>query len=179
MSRMKHVMILSALTVSVSGCANVTNFTDVLGGGTSEEELAAPADPFVQEAPVIEETALAPATAAPPPPPAAQTAEALDTTTPEQRAAATVVPESVSQSLGTTVVSLGSPTKPGLWLRTPLVSEPTQGRVTNPETGQSSLVSLLPLEGPSTAGSRMSLAALRLIGASLTALTEVEVSLEG
>lgn len=176
---MKHVMILSALAVSLSGCAGFTGFTDGIGPGSSQEDIAAPADPFVQDAPLVEETALAPATAAPPPPPAAQTAEALDTTTPEQRAAATAAPEVISQSLGTTVVSLGSPTKPGLWLRTPLVSEPAQGRVTNPETGQSSLVSLLPLEGPSTAGSRMSLPALRLIGASLTALTEVEVALEG
>jgi len=38
---------------------------------------------------------------------------------------------------------------------------------------------LIPIDGPDTAGSRMSLAALRLIGASLTDLTEVEVSLAG
>lgn len=176
---MKHVMILSAVCVLMPGCAAVTDFTSGLGGSSAEQELAPPADPFVQEAPVVEETALAPATAAPPPPPSAQTAEALDTTTPEQREAATAAPVVETQSLGTTVVSLGSPTKPGLWLRTPLVSEPAQGRVTNLATGESSLVSLLPLEGPSTAGSRMSLPALRLIGASLTALTEVEVALEG
>jgi hypothetical protein len=66
-----------------------------------------------------------------------------------------------------------------LWLKTPLVSSEQQGRVTNPANGKSSLVTLIPIDGPATAGSRMSLAALRLIEASLTDLTEVEVALEG
>ena len=43
-----------------------------------------------------------------------------------------------------------------------------QGRVTNPANGKSSLVTLIPLDGPATAGSRMSLAAMRLIDLSLT-----------
>jgi hypothetical protein len=38
---------------------------------------------------------------------------------------------------------------------------------------------LIPIDGPATAGSRMSLSALRLIGASLTDLTSVEVSTSG
>lgn len=80
--------------------------------------------------------------------------------------------------MGKTVASLGSPTEPGLWLKTPLVQTEAQGRVTNPANGKSSLVTLIPIDGPNTAGSRMSLAALRLIGASLTDLTEVEVALE-
>ena len=64
-------------------------------------------------------------------------------------------------------------------MKTPLVSTEQQGRVTNPANGKSSLVTLIPIDGPNTAGSRMSLAALRLIEASLTDLTEVEVALEG
>ena len=77
------------------------------------------------------------------------------------------------------MVSLGSATEPGLWLKTPLVDAQQPGRVTNPATGKSAAVTLIPLEGPATAGSRMSLPALRLIGASLTDLTTVEVSTEG
>lgn len=77
------------------------------------------------------------------------------------------------------MVSLGSAAEPGLWLKTPLVKSEQPGRVTNPATGKSAAVTLIPLEGPSTAGSRMSLPALRLIGASLTDLTTVEVSAEG
>jgi hypothetical protein len=122
---------------------------------------------------------LSPATAAPPPSPAARTAEALDTTTAEQRAAATAKPTVPSTSLGTTVVSLGSPTEPGLWLKTPLVDTETEGRVTNTQNGKSAVVTLIPIEGANTAGSRMSLAALRLIEASLTDLTKVEVALNG
>ncbi|EEB85343.1 conserved hypothetical protein [Roseobacter sp. GAI101] len=133
----------------------------------------------VPEATDVKETELAPVVTAPPPPPAARTAEALDTTTPEQRAAAAQPAEQGAQSLGTTVASLGSATEPGLWMKTPLVKSEIQGRVVNPATGKSSTVRLIPLDGPKTAGSRMSLSALRLIGASLTDLTPVEVSTGG
>ena len=109
----------------------------------------------------------------------ANTAESLDTTTAEERAAATQAPASSGASLGETVASLGSATEPGLWLKTPLVKKEMPGRVTNPATGKSAAVTLIPIEGPPTAGSRMSLPAMRLIGASLTDLTTVEVSAEG
>ena len=108
-----------------------------------------------------------------------QTVAALDTTTAAEREAATRAPASAGAALGSTVVSLGSATEPGLWLKTPLVDAEQPGRVTNPATGKSAAVTLIPLEGPATAGSRMSLPALRLIGASLTDLTTVEVSTEG
>lgn len=167
---MKRFVMAGVVLGGVSGC-----------GGFDQlfPNRAAPADPFTQSPaePAPAEATLAPETAAPPPPPAATTAEALDTTTPEQRAAATAAPSAPTSALGTTVVSLGSPTEPGLWLKTPLVDAERQGRVTNPANGKSSLVTLIPLDGPPTAGSRMSLAALRLIEASLTDLTEVEVAL--
>lgn len=120
-------------------------------------------------------------TAAPPPPPAARTQETLDTTSTAQRAraAAPAAPEATSKGLGTTIVSLGSPTEPGFWLKTPLVKTETTGRVTNRATGKSSAVTLIPIEGDASGASRLSLPAMRLIGASLTDLTEVEVSLEG
>jgi len=118
-------------------------------------------------------------TSAPPPPTAAKTQESLDTTTAAQRAqaAAPVTPVAESKALGTTIASLGSPTEPGFWLKTPLVKTETAGRVTNKANGKSSAVTLIPIDGPSTGGSRMSLPAMRLIGASLTELTEVEVTL--
>lgn len=164
---------------SLSACATVTGITERIGLNRGSAETAAPSDPFVQNAPAVGESTLPPATTAPPPSATAATADALDTTTPEQRAAATAAPAAPTASLGTTVVSLGSPTEPGLWLKTPLVKTESQGRVTNPATGKSSIVTLIPLDGPQTAGSRMSLAALRLIEASLTDLTEVTVALEG
>ncbi len=169
---MKRFVITGVILGVLSGCSGLDQLFP---------NRAAPADPFTQAPaePAAPEATLAPETAAPPPPPAASTAEALDTTTPEQRAAATAAPTAPTAALGTTIVSLGSPTEPGLWLKTPLVEAEAQGRVTNPANGKSSLVTLIPLDGPATAGSRMSLAALRLIEASLTDLTEVEVALEG
>ncbi|KIN64661.1 hypothetical protein Z946_3553 [Sulfitobacter noctilucicola] len=173
---MKQVVWASGLGLLLSGCANVGDFfrPDAPAEVTTAAQTV-PAAPEVEAAP------LAPATAAPPPPPAARTAEALDTTTPEQRAAAAApaAADTPKKTLGKTVVSLGSPTEPGLWLKTPLVTAEAQGRVTNPANGKSSLVTLLPLEGPATAGSRMSLAAMRVIDVSLTDLTEVDVALEG
>ncbi|MEW9919129.1 hypothetical protein AB2B41_05920 [Marimonas sp. MJW-29] len=175
---MKHVLILGALALALGACAQVGAMSERFGLGQRAPEAEGPIDPFVT-GDAGEEATLAPETAAPPPPTGARTAEALDTTTAEQRAAATAAPAAPTKALGKTVVSLGSPTEPGLWLKTPLVSEESQGRVTNPATGRSSLVTLIPLDGPATAGSRMSLAAMRLIEASLTDLTEVEVALEG
>ena len=164
-----------AITLGLSGCAGALDKIGLGPRANAPVDTAAPLDP-IQDAPA----ALPVETSAPPPPPAAKTAAALDTTTPEQRAAAATKPaETTSKALGKTIVSLGSPSEPGLWLKTPLVKSETQGRVTNPTNGKSSAVTLIPIDGPSTAGSRMSLAALRLIDASLTDLTEVEVALEG
>lgn len=112
----------------------------------------------------------------PPPPPAAVTVEQFDTTTAAQRQAAVDTPAPVGEKvLGKTIASLGSPTEPGFWLKTPLVTQESQGRVFYPATGKSVQVTLMPIEGPPTAGSRMSLPALRLLEAPLTGLPEVEV----
>ncbi len=174
---MKRILILTILVLGVAGCAAVTERFGLgrKAGGAAQE---GPIDPFVAADPA-EVPTLDLATAAPPPSPAARSAEALDTTTPEQRAAAAVPAAAGGRVLGTTVAALGDPTQPGLWLKTPLVEAEAKGRVTNPATGKSSAVTLIPLGGAATAGSQMSLSALRLIGASLTELTEVEVALEG
>lgn len=117
--------------------------------------------------------------AIPVPAESARTAEALDTTTQAQRNAASQPVTAGARLLGTTVVSLGRPTEPGFWLKTPLVQTEAQGRVTNPANGKSAAVTLIPIAGEATAGSRMSLAAMRLIGASLADLTQVEVNTDG
>ena len=110
------------------------------------------------------------------PPENARTVEEFDTTSPTERAAA-VAPENTTsgRSLGTTIASLGDATKPGFWLETPLVSTPTKGRVEYPVTGASVNVDLFPTDGPATSGSRISLAAIRLLGAPLTGLPELKV----
>ena len=172
-----------AASLSLGACAQLgigqPNDVQIL-----EPETQQPLDAIVPQAEATEaDVAAVPAdpvmTSAPPPPPAAKTVQTLDTTTAEQRAeaAAPAPPSATSKSLGTTIATLGSPTEPGFWLKTPLVKTETSGRVTNKANGKSSVVTLIPIDGPATGGSRMSLPAMRLIEASLTDLTEVEVTL--
>ncbi len=111
------------------------------------------------------------------PPENAVTVEDFDTTTAAERAAATAAPAAAEGvPLGVTIATLGSPTRPGFWLETPLVSAPAKGRVVATETGKSVLVDLIPLDAPAGAGSRLSLAALRLLGVPLGGLHELKVS---
>lgn len=105
----------------------------------------------------------------------ARTVDEFDTTTPEERRAATRPQAAGETELGMTVASLGAPAEPGFWLRTPLVSSPAKGRVVYPNTGKSVNVELLPRAGPASAGSQMSLAAMRVIEAPLTDLPQVRV----
>ncbi|MGJ8625484.1 MAG: hypothetical protein ACSHXB_00880 [Sulfitobacter sp.] len=172
---MTRIFIIGFLVFGIAGCSNIAERFGIGRGKAAQTGTV----PTISAEPEVTAAVLTPATAAPPPPRAATTAEALDTTTPEQRAAASAPATAPRKSLGKTVASLGSPTEPGLWLKTPLVKVEAQGRVTNLANGKSSLVTLIPIDGPATAGSRMSLAALRLIDASLTDLTEVEVAFEG
>lgn len=77
--------------------------------------------------------------------------------------------------LGTTVATLGDPTEQGFWLRTPLVKAETQGSVKT--TGGAVVqVKLIPIEGEASAGSRISLAAMRALNLSLTDLATLTVS---
>ncbi|MCR8725195.1 hypothetical protein [Frigidibacter sp. ROC022] len=132
----------------------------------------APAAPGPEETPA--EAGLL--VSAPPPPPTARTVEEFDTTTAAERAAAAKAPApSGERSLGRTVASLGDPAAPGFWLETPLVKSVTQGRVVLPASGAVVQVELRPIDGPASAGSRLSLAAMRLLGVALTDLPEIEV----
>lgn len=104
----------------------------------------------------------------------ARTVEDFDTTTTAERADA-AAPGTSGSALGTTIASLGDAAKPGFWLETPLVGKPTKGRLEYRVTGKSVNVDLIPIDGPATGGSRISLAALRLLGAPLTGLPELVV----
>jgi hypothetical protein len=115
---------------------------------------------------------------APVPVSTAKTAEAFDTTSEAERKIAAEKPV-VGSFIGRTVISLGAPAEPGFWLKTPLVESQTEGQVIDPASGKSVAVTLIPIEGPSTAGSRLSLAAMRLLGVPLTALVDVEVRRAG
>ena len=157
---MKKLVLISAL--AVGGC-NSPEFQGMFGTPGGAVPAALPAAPLVET--------LDP-TPPPPPPAAARTVEEFDTTSAADRAAAVATPVG-QQQLGTTIATLGSPAEPGIWLRTGLVTELVQGRVEY--QGTSVNVELRPSGGPATAGSQISLAAMRLLGAPLTGLPELVV----
>ena len=89
--------------------------------------------------------------------------------------AAAARPVATGGRLGTTIASLGDATERGFWIKTPLVTAPAKGRIVDPATGRSVNVDLIPLPGPASAGSQVSLPALTTLGADLTDLPQVEV----
>lgn len=127
------------------------------------------------DAPAASQAATEPVVVAAIPKATARTAAQLNTTTAQQRAEAAKPAATAEAKLGNTVASLGDPTLPGFWIKTPLVKERANGRVRNPATGKSAKVELLPLAGPASSGSQLSLPALQLLGVSLTDLPTVEV----
>lgn len=177
---MKHVVKMSCVVVAgllVAGCDGAFENGAGLQGNSPNvsTETGAQIHPSTRPKPRLG----AVQTMVPKPPPSAHTAEQFDTTTSSQRAEAVVVTSTGGErKLGSTVGSLGDPTEPGFWLKTPLVSSAGKGRVEYPATGKSVAVDLLPIEGASTAGSRVSLAALRLLGAPLTGLPDLIVFAE-
>ena len=146
--------------LAVAGCTT-PSFQGVVGpAATPDSDVEAPVEAAVQ-------------TPAPPPPATATTVAEFDTTTQEEREAATTTVAVQESSLGTTIASLGAPTDPGIWLKTPLVEEISQGRVVY--QGNSVNLELRPSGGAVGSGSQLSLAAMRLLEAPLTGLPEVEV----
>ena len=143
-------------------------------GACTELGLVPPETAVVPATTVVPET-LDP-TPPPPPPEAARTVEEFDTTTAEDRAAAVAAPVEAGETLlGTTIASLGSPTVPGIWIETPLVTALTMGRVEDAASGASVALELRPSGGEEGSGSQISLAALRLLEVPLTALPELRV----
>lgn len=111
------------------------------------------------------------------PPKEAKTVEEFDTTTSKDRQEAVAVDQAVGTRLGKTVLSLGSPTEPGFWVKTPLVTKEQAGRVRIIASGAEANVTLMPIEGDGSA-SQISLAAMRVLNVGLTDLPEAELFLE-
>lgn len=102
------------------------------------------------------------------------TAETLDTTTEAEKAAVTNVSAPATGLLGETVATLGDPAQPGFWLKTPLVKTERVGRVER-DGGAVAQVTLIPLEGEATAGSQISLSAMRALDIGLTDFASLKV----
>lgn len=153
--------------VLVGACAQMPDATQPAANAEAKASVPASA-PVAAE---VEKVVSAPKPAA-----AARSAEEFDTTSAEQKAAASAATEKAGEKrLGETVASLGDPTEPGFWIKTPLAKAGGSGRLENPATGKSATVKLIPLDGPATGGSQVSLAALRLLDAPLTDLTTLVV----
>ena len=159
MTLIRSLMLLTP-ALALSACTGLQNTTAARPDG-------APTPAEVQAAAI---------TQAPKPRPAARaSAVQLDTTTAEQKAAAAAPAEKAETKLASTVASLGDPTEPGFWIKTPLVKTRSIGRIVNPANGKSAKVDLIPIDGPASAGSQVSLPALQLLGVSLTDLPRLDV----
>ncbi|MEO0773941.1 MAG: hypothetical protein AAFZ04_12240 [Pseudomonadota bacterium] len=156
---MKRLVFLAGMTGVLAGCG-------VMPGGLFGNRDAQPP----REAPAEE---VAPSAV----PDDARTVDEFDTTSADERVAALDAARSTGgeANLGVTVASLGDVAQQGIWLKTPLVSEPSKGRVEVVATGKAVAVDLIPLEAAAGAGSRISLAAMRLLEVDLTSLTEMRV----
>ena len=169
---MKHALLSMSLVALLGACALVQVADEAMPAVDAAEDATT-----VRPNPRPEALNT---TAAPPPSATARTVAQFDTTSADQKKAAVLAAEEKAakgegRALGRTVASLGDAAQPGLWIKTPLVSAPATGRVVSAKNGKSVELDLLPLDGPKTAGSQLSLAALRVIDAPLTDLTEVDV----
>jgi hypothetical protein len=143
-----------ALALLVSGCAQIPQVSPPTGKS----------DPA------------APGTAATPPPRDAVTVEQFDTTSSVERQAAATAPPAASEVwLGRTIASLGDPSDPGFWAETGLVDSVRPGRLEYPGASTTVKVELRPSGGAPGAGTRVSLPAMRVLGAPLTELPELVV----
>ncbi|KCV83151.1 hypothetical protein ATO10_00280 [Actibacterium atlanticum] len=158
-----RVSAVVGLSVMLAGCAELGEMLGVTPPPDQEDVATQPIARPDDTAPVPTANAVS--------------VEEFDTTTPEERAAAAAPAAQTTQELGTIVASLGDPTAPGFWAKTGLVDRVQMGRLVYPETGNSVQVELRPFEGGGAAG-QVSLAALRVLGAPLTALPELQVFAE-
>lgn len=109
------------------------------------------------------------------PAPDADPAENVAPPEPEDTAETRTDQAPATGDLGLTIASLGSAREPGTWMKTPLVTAPGRGRVSDPRTGQSVDVDLIPLDAAPGSGSQLSVAGFQALGASLTGLPELRV----
>ncbi|MEM7075620.1 MAG: hypothetical protein AAGA28_06875 [Pseudomonadota bacterium] len=157
---MKAAVIIFSSCAVLAGCA----VFEGLGIKPAPEEVPAP-EPDVTAQPAVLG-----------PPEGARTAEDFDTTSAAERQDALIdASASDGRRLGRTIASLGDVAEPGIWLKTPLVTRPQRGSVVYAAKGTSVAVDLMPLDAEPGSGSRISLAAMRLLQADLTALPEIDV----
>lgn len=172
---MRHVVLISS--VMLAGCAGSMPSMKPAEGAAVEAAASStvePTEPVFSDSPYASTTAMLPV---------ARPADlVIATELPEETAPVEETelppppkPEVKPSTLGTTVASLGNPAEPGIWIKTPLVSSRQKGKITA-ANGKEVVADFIPIDGPATAGSRMSLQAFQALGLPLTDLPEVALS---
>lgn len=153
------MMFLAALTLS--GCGSVPAIF-APKADAPVQEVTEPAPEGTEPAPLDSDA------------PAEGAAAGADETSP---AAPPARPKAAPGLPGRTVAALGDPAQPGMWMETPLITREQPGIVAY--GAATARVTLIPSGGAATSGSRLSLAAMRALGAPLTDLVDLEVRQPG
>ncbi|MFY0309074.1 hypothetical protein ACFMBG_04120 [Leisingera sp. D0M16] len=141
-----RMTILSLASISLLAACNGIQLNSSILNGSGSPAAAEPQDPVLQPAPGIDVAEADPAA------PAAPT----------------------FRGSATTVASLGDPSLPGMWMETPLVAAEQQALIRTSRNTQA-VVTLKPIPGAESGGSRLSISAMRALGLPLTELAEVQV----
>lgn len=150
---MKYALLIAV--VAVAGCDQVRSSTDRVAGlfGSNSQSIENETE-VSNEVDAVE---------------APQTAAQEDAGTPEVQQLETWT------GAKQTIAGLGDPNKGGIWMETPLVQVERTGRVVVRKTGASATVTLIPIPGDPTAGSFLSLGAMRKLLAPIEQLIELDV----
>ncbi|MBY6065120.1 hypothetical protein KUW17_00065 [Leisingera aquaemixtae] len=141
-----RMTVISLASISLLAACNGIQLNSSILNGSGGPVAAEPQDPVLQPAPGVDVTA----------------AEPLAPSAPSFRGSAS------------TVASLGDPSLPGMWMETPLVAAEQQALIRSSRNTQA-VVTLKPIPGEATGGSRLSIDAMRALGLPLTELAEVQV----
>ncbi|MCB4454664.1 hypothetical protein [Leisingera sp. McT4-56] len=141
-----RMTVISLASISLLAACNGIQLNSSILNGSGVPVAAEPQDPVLQPAPGVDVAA----------------AEPLAPSVPSFRGAAS------------TVASLGDPSLPGMWMETPLVAAEQQALIRSSRNTQA-VVTLKPIPGEATGGSRLSIDAMRALGLPLTELAEVQV----
>ncbi|EAQ46150.1 molybdenum cofactor biosynthesis protein A [Roseobacter sp. MED193] len=166
---MKQMIFALAPLVILSGCNSLQWNSDILGGGGAAPVQASQSDPGAPLS-VIPELESEPEGVTVQNPAAVNSSE-LGAGQGAGAGAGGAVPR--FQGRAQTVASLGDPVIPGLWMETSLVTTDHIARLRS-ANGKVITVTLKPASGDSSSG-RLSISAMRALGAPLTELVEVEV----
>lgn len=156
------IVILSSLTL-LTACNGVKWNSDILGGA-SHVPTSTPGQPLDGGDPGAPLSAI-------PSEAASDAALAVDVSAAIDANSSAVQGYSGRAS---TVASLGDPSIPGLWMETPLVRSEQLARLRSGK-GKEVTVTLRPIAGETSSGSRLSISAMRALGAPLTELVELQV----